>query len=347
MSEESSSPAVTAETTRTPVGRPRNITASGTMFAPRWASPWWLIFLGLAVAEVIALAVRERRVPPESDWLAAAQLVGSQLESSDAITVAPPWADPLLRLYLGDRITPKIAGRSDLASFERLWVLSIRGHESPEAPPRAPDFSQVVGRVSVQRFDLGPSPVVLDLVDALPSAHVERVSPASGPVACPWRERVSGGGRGGLGFGPMPPRQRFVCDANKPTAWVGVTVLEDLSLAPRRCIFQHPQGKEPVSVAYDDVHLGSRLVLYAGLDYHQERDEKGAPVTLRVFVDDREIGRLVHKDGEGWKRYELKTRGDTDPVRGDLRFEVTAPSAAKRAFCWAATVQDTTRREAP
>jgi hypothetical protein len=345
MSEESSSPA--GETSRTPVGRPRNITASGTMFAPRWASPWWLVFLGLAVAEVIALAVRERRVPPESDWLAAAQLVRGQLESSDAITVAPAWADPLLRLYLGDRITPKIAGRSDLASFERLWVLSIRGHESPETPPRAPDFSQVVGRVSVQRFDLGPSPVVLDLVDALPSAHVEYSAPVAGPTACPWKERVSGAGRGGLGFGPMPPRQRFVCDANKPTAWVGVTVLEDLSLAPRRCIYQHPQGNEPVSVAYDDVHLGSRLVLYAGLDYHQERDEKGAPVTLRVFVDDREIGRILHRDGEGWKRYALTTRRDSDPVRGDLRFEVSAPSTAKRAFCWAATVQDTTRREAP
>jgi hypothetical protein len=344
MAEESGAPV--GETARTPVGRPRNITASGTMFAPRWASPWWLIFLGLAVAEVIALAVRERRVPPESDWLEAAQLVRGQLESSDAITVAPAWADPLLRLYLGDRITPRIAGRSDLASFERLWVLSIRGHESPEAPPRAPDFSQVVGRVSVQRFDLGPSPVVVDLVDALPSAHVELATPA-GPLDCSWKDRVSGAARGGLGFGPMPPRQRFVCEATKVTAWVGVTMLEDLSLAPRRCIFQHPQGPKPVSVAYDDVHLGSRLVLYAGLDYHQERDEKGAPVTLRVFVDDREIGRIVHKDGEGWKRYELATRRDTDPVRGDLRFEVSAANQAKRAFCWSATVQDTTRREAP
>src|SRR5690349_10489125 len=126
-------------TARTPVGRPRNITAAGTMLAPRWASPRWPMFHGLAVAEVVALAVRAQRLPPESDWLEAAQLVRGQLESSDAITVAPAWADPLLRLYLGDRITPRIAGRSDLASFERLWVLSIRGHESPEAPPRAPD----------------------------------------------------------------------------------------------------------------------------------------------------------------------------------------------------------------
>jgi hypothetical protein len=335
-----------ATTARTPVGRPRNITASGTMFAPRWASPWWLIFLGLAVAEVVALAVRQQRVPPESDWLAAAQLVRAHLESTDAITVAPAWADPLLRLYLGDRITPKVAGRSDLASFERLWVLSIRGQRTAEAPLRAPDFSEDVGRVHVERYDFGPTPVVLDLVDALPSAHVE-VATGSGTLECPWKERVGGAYRGGLGFGPLPPRQRFVCDAGRPSGWVGVTLLEDLSLAPRRCVYQHPQGRAPVSVTYADVHLGSRLVLYAGLDYHQERDEKGAPVTLRVLVDDREIGRVVHKDGEGWKRVELATRSDADPVRGNLRLEVSAPNAQRRAFCWAATVQDTTRREAP
>src|SRR5689334_14082087 len=105
---------------RPPIGRPRMATASGTMFAPRWASPWWLMFLGLAIAEVAALVVREQRVPDDADWVEAAELVRAQSESSDAITVAPGWADPLLRLHLGDRMTPKMSGRSDLASFERL-----------------------------------------------------------------------------------------------------------------------------------------------------------------------------------------------------------------------------------
>jgi hypothetical protein len=321
-------------------------TASGTMFAPRWASPWWLIFLGLAIAEVAALVVREHRVPADADWLQAAELVRSHMDTSDAVTVAPGWADPLLRLHLGDRMTLKMAGRSDLASFERLWVLSIRGQRAPDAPARMPDFREIVGRVTVERYDLGPTPVVLDLVDVLPSASVQ-YRERGAAVACPWKERVGGPSRGGLGFGPVPPRQRFVCDASKPFMWVGATVIEDLSLAPRRCVFQHPYGAEPVSVTYHNVHLGSRLVLYGGLDYHQERNETGAPVIVRVLVGEREIGRMVHEDGQGFKRIEFATRGPQDAARGDLRIEVTSKNPKKRAFCWAATLQDASRREGP
>lgn len=331
---------------RSQPARPRMSTVSGTMFAPRWASPWWLIFLGLALAEVAALVVRQRRVTPDEDWERAAEIIREQFESTDAVTVAPDWADPLLRLHLGDRITLAMAGRSDLAAYERLWVVSLRGHNAPEAPRRTADFRANAGRLSVERFDLGPSPVVLDLVDALPSAQVEYET-RDGVEPCPWKERVGGPARGGLGFGPVAPRNRFVCDATKPWSWVGVTMLEDLSLNPRRCIHQHPLGPRPVSVVYHDVHLGSRLVLYGGLDYHHERDEEGAPVTLRVLVNGRELGKMVHRDGDGWSKLTLETRRDGEPVRGDLRIEVTTPNPRRRVFCWSGTIQDTMRREAP
>ncbi len=325
------------------------MTRSGELRVPLWASPWWLLFLGLAVAEVVALGARIDRVPRDRDWVRAAQVVRAELQSSDAMTVAPAWADPLLRLYLGDRITPRVAGRVDLAPFERLWVLSIRGARSPEAPPRNPDFTQIVGQVMVQRYDFGPTPVVLDLVDVLPSARVH-VTRQDQPVECPFRERTRGAARGGLGFGPVVPRERFVCDESKPWLWVGTTMLEDLSLSPRRCIWQHPQGREPVSVTFLDVPLGRTLVLHAGLDYHDERDGQGAPVTLRALVDGQEIGRLVHRDEDGWVRVELSTRlksRASDAPRGVLTIEVTAPSAHHRSLCWSGSIRDTTRREAP
>ena len=248
--------------------RSAHTTISGVIPAPRWASPWWLVFLGLAIAEVVALTVRVSRVPPEDDWIAAASLVRAQLESNDAITVAPAWADPLLRLYLGDRMSGKLAGRADLSAFERLWILSIRGQRAAETPARAPDFEQAFGRVSVARYDFGPSSVVFDFVDALPSASVDQDT-REGKEPCPWMERAPVAGRGGLGFGPMPPRQRFVCNAKDPSAWVGSTILEDLSLSPRRCIWQHPRGSRPVGVTFKDVNLGTHLVLYGGLDYHR------------------------------------------------------------------------------
>jgi len=316
---------------------------------PRWANPWWLCFLGLAVAEMVALFVRIERVPSEGDWIRAADVVRDKFESTDAITVAPSWADPLLRLHLGDRITAKVAGRVDLAPFERLWVLSIRGARSPEAPARAPDFTERVGQVTVERFDFGPTPVVLDLVDALPSASVD-ITRKGVREECPWRERVGGPSRGGLGFGPVAPRQRFVCDEQKSWLWVGTTIIEDLEMLPRRCVWQHPEGNEPVAVTFQDVHLGQKLVLYAGLDYHHERDGTGAPVTLRALVDGQEIGRMVHRDGEGMKRVDFSThpRGRAhDSPRGDLRLEVTTSRPFHRSFCWSGSLRDATRRETP
>lgn len=316
---------------------------------PRWASPWWLCFVGLAVAEIIALFVRMQRVPPESDWIHAARVVRDKFESADAITAAPSWADPLVRLHLGDRIPAKVAGRVDLAPFERLWVVSIRGARSSEAPARGADFTQRFGQVTVERFDFGPPPVVMDLVDALPSATVD-ITLAGKREPCPWRERLAGPARGGLGVGVVAPRQRFVCDEQKSWMWVGTTILEDLSLSPRRCIWQHPQGNEPVSVTFHDVHLGRKLVLYAGLDYHHERDGTGAPVTMRVLVDGHEIGRFLHRDGEGLKRVDFSTHPKSrapDNPRGELRLEVTTPNAFHRSFCWSGSIRDATRRETP
>ena len=81
--------------------------------------------------------------------------------------------------------------------------------------------------------------------------------------------------QGGLGGGVIAPRQRFQCDFERPWLWVGPTVIEALDLSPRRCIWTHPQGSEPISITYTDVPLGARLVLYGGLDYHDERDPEG------------------------------------------------------------------------
>jgi hypothetical protein len=322
-------------------GRGQQTTISGRVPAPRWASPWWLLFLGLAIAEVVALGVREHRVPAESDWSAAAQHVRDQLAARDAVTVAPGWADPLLRLYLGDRLSLRVAGRSDLAAFERLWVLSIRGANAVDAPHRQPDYTESFGRVRVERYDLGRSTVLVDLVDAVTSARVERTINGAKEL-CMLRTFPPSVLQGGLGGGVVAPRQRFQCDFERPWLWVGQTVIEALDLSPRRCVWTHPQGKEPISVSFTQVPLGPRLVLYGGLDYHDERDQDKAPVKLRVFVDNREIADLTHRDGDGMKRWEVdlrKTLGPAIPAKGDLRLEVSTSEPFRRSFCWAGSVQ--------
>lgn len=324
----------------------RQTTISGRVPAPRWASPWWLLFLALAVAEVVALGVREHRVPTEADWASAADYVRSELRSSDAVTVAPGWADPLLRLYLGGQLSTRIVGRSDLAPFDRLWVLSIRGAHAADAPRRLPDEEAVFGRVRVERYDLGRSPVLVDLVQALPTARVT-IQRDGVDQQCPLRTFPPVPSRGGLGSGVIAPRQRFQCDFERPWLWVGETVIEALDLAPRHCIWTHPQGSEPVSITYPNVRLGSRVVLYGGLDYHDERDQNKAPVRMRVLVNEREVASFMHEDGDGMARYEVdlgRVFGARLPVRGDLRIEVTSEQPFRRSFCWTGTVRQGARR---
>jgi hypothetical protein len=322
-------------------------TISGRVPSPRWASPWWLLFLGLAIAEVVALGVREQRVPRERDWTQAAEYVRRELGPQDAVTVAPGWADPLLRLYLGDKIDAKMAGRSSLDGYERLFVISLRGARAPESPRRDPDGEEVFGRLRVERYDLGRSPVLVDLADAWSSARVE-MRQNGVDTLCPLRTFPPTMARGGLGGGIIAPTQRFQCDFDRPWLWVAPTVIEALDLSPRHCIWTHPQGVEPMSITYGNVTLGTRLVLYGGLDYHDERDGDKAPVELRAFVNGQEVGQFVHRDGDGMARWEVdlsRALGKQLPVRGDLRLQITTPEPFRRSFCWTGTLQHGARRE--
>jgi len=118
-----------------------------------------------------------------------------------------------------------------------------------------------------------------------------------------------------------------------------------------------------MSVVSKPAHIGVRdhligaglalayvIVLHGGLDYHDERDENKGPITLRVLVDGREVGKFVHRDGDGMARYEVDLRsafGAQVPARGELRLEISAIDTYRRSFCWTGTVQNGRRKEAP
>jgi hypothetical protein len=286
----------------------------------------WIALIALPVTEV-ALHFRARAaVPSQSDWQRAAQRVRSELKPKDLIVSAPGWTDPLLRAVLGDRIGPAMAGRSDLAGFERLWSLSIRGARPAEAGSHAPALREVFGQVTVERYELGPSSVRSDLVDRIASAEV-----SSGSRSCP-QKRLPPPRGGGLGNGVLPPLERFQCDSS---TWLAEVVLEDLSITPRRCVFQPPGVGAPTRVLLRDVELSEQLVFYGGLYYEHERMRQGAPVVATVLANDKPIGTLTHHDGDGWKKLEWKTQ----PGRVDLAIEVRSTSRKQRGFCWAASVR--------
>ena len=99
--------------------------------------------------------------------------------------------------------------------------------------------------------------MLYDFVEDIENAEVELVV-TDGSKPCSWMSAPPA--PGGLGHGPMTPTERFVCDPQRPWLWVGATVLQDLELQPRRCIWQHPAGADPVRVTFSDVPLGERLV---------------------------------------------------------------------------------------
>jgi len=291
--------------------------------------------------------VIQARVPTDGEWSEAAARVRGEHRPGDLVVVAPFWADPLLRLHLGDALDFASSGHHDLAPFDRLWVLSLRGHRHGQEPEVEADLTERFGQVTVRRYDLGDSPVVYDFV-----AHVNeaQVSMTEGGVerACPLRRGVARGGSG-LFQGPMTPPERFVCDPRRAWLWVGATVMEDLDLRPRHCIWNHPLGLEPIAVRFRDVPLGTELVLHGGIYWDHERYRRGGPVHIAVRVNGEEVGAMTHRDGDGFKRMVSLTRpaGAVGPQRGDVTFLVTAPEPHHRTFCWSATTRDGERAEGP
>lgn len=333
----------------------RHALRSALRSALRWAQRFaWVAFVLLALAELTVHSWIRHRVPSSSDWREAADFVGYRYRKDDLVVSAPGWSDPLLRWYLGDRLSLAAAGRSDLSAFERLWSISIGNANASEAPDSAPEVDQRFGRLRVRRWALPvkrDEEVYFDFVD-----NVREATVTLHHRPCMW-QRSRAGRWGGLGDGPTVPDERFACDVTRPWLWVAPTVISDLELKPRYCLWTHPAGAEPIRIRYDDVPLGSQLVFYGGIEYVHERERHGGVVQVRVLVDEVERGGMVHRDGDGWKRLVVGTsrasvtraavtravaakQGELPFARrGSVTIEVSAVNPDYRVFCWAATTR--------
>lgn len=295
----------------------------------------------LPVFELGAHAYIVARVPEDADYRAAASFVRAQLAPRDLVTSAPGFIDPIVRLQLGDKMPLAMAGRSDDAAYERMWVVSIRDALPSDAPRTAPGLTRQFGAVRVLRYALGKSPVLYDFASHWSSAQAS-LTRGGQERAC----RLLGGGiprGGGLGRGVlMPIRDRFECDPRQPELFIGPVVLEDLDNQPRHCIWQHPQGDEPVSLSFHDVPFGAELVFYAGIYYEHERMRSGGPIAATLSIDGSARAAFEHRDGDGWKRLRVDTR-ELAGKRGEVRVDVRAPDPAQRSFCWSASTREVGR----
>ena len=87
----------------------------------------------LSLIETVSAVVSPWRAPTDGDWDAAARRVRAGFKPGDLIVAAPAWADPVMRLHLGDLVPPKVAARLDAGRFPRVWEIAQRGARAPEA----------------------------------------------------------------------------------------------------------------------------------------------------------------------------------------------------------------------
>ncbi len=306
---------------------------------PRRSLVWFI--LCLAIAEAIHFGLRQVRTVPQTDFEAAAKHVREHMGQRDLVVSAPSWTSPRLRQALGDAMTFSSSTPNDLAAYERIWVMIIRGARHPYQPTHPTDFVQRFGRVRLQQWELGPSPVLFNFVDHMAQAKAEIVTNGK---TLPCHRTPRSNHRAGLGAGAMAPEQILQCDRERPWLWVGSTVMEDLELKGRHCIWQHPAGLEPIRVQWNNIPLGDRIVLYGGIYHDHEIKELGNDTQIAVRVNGQEVGRMIHRDGDGNKRSVIQTRPleqakQHPDQRGNVAIEVTAADPHLRSFCWNATVR--------
>ncbi|HSY21874.1 MAG TPA: hypothetical protein VK841_07160 [Polyangiaceae bacterium] len=286
----------------------------------------------VGVLELGALGVQTLQVVPSGDWQAAKAFVAAQSKPEDLVAFAPRWADPVGRQEFGNSLaTLEREARADETRFPRAFEVAIRGkHVAALSDWRRASVQQFGGVTVTVWENPAPAHILDDLVsDAIPTRL--RVSRVDGNVEadCPFGH--AGFQTGGLGSGTPVPDFRFVC----PGGFVAVSVLEDASYAPRRCIDARPfGGRNVLRLRFSDVRFGHTLHGHHSL-YVEAEHSMRTPVNIAFSVDGAVIGRAVHRDMESWKPFEFDT-SDRAGTTGELTVDIQSDTAERRMYCFEA-----------
>lgn len=113
---------------------------------------------------------------------------------------------------------------------------------------------------------------------------------------------------------------------------MGVTVIEDQSYRPRRCVLVDPVARGQIVLRFNAVPLTKRLVGFAGFSYFLHRDVAGKQVQLSVREGERELGQHGAEPAAGWARFEL-ARSDVAGAAIEIQVERLSPEPGD--FCFA------------
>jgi hypothetical protein len=269
----------------------------------------------LALVETGNALLAPLRAPTDRDWRAAAAAVRTGFRPGDLIVAAPEWADPLLRLHLGDLISIPVAGRLDVARFGRIWEISQRGARSPEAQDSRVAQTSRQGALTLRRYERPAAQVSFDFVAEWSRASVSR---------------VAGGGQVNLCYRVS---DRFEC-RDLPAQSLKPELLE-IDTSPHFALATALTGHATTVVEFDRVPLGRELAVGAGLHNVWLRKSGRGTVSLRVLVQGRELGRIEAGSFTGW----TVRKFDTSALAGQsqsVRFEITVDDPNSRTLGFAA-----------
>ena len=269
----------------------------------------------LAVVESTVALVAPSLAPSEADWAAAASAVRAGYRPGDLIVAAPAWADPILRVHLGDLIPPEIAARMDDDRFGRVWEVSQRGAQAAAAAGGTATVDDRFGRLRVRLVERSAETVTYDFVAHWADAQVSRRDARGGVVAC----TLAG--------------DRFVCPAPGNNSLHRQLVEVDQKL--REALLTEPVLGAAVVIEFPSVPLGRALVIATGLHDTWMRKAARGTVEARLTVGAQTTDLPVTSDDSGWTRTRIDTAaraGQTAPVK----LELTSAAPADRFFAFAA-----------
>lgn len=295
----------------------------------------WAILPLVGLVELGGQVWASHRAPAMDTYGALAAPVRELEREGDVVVVAPRWIEPLVRRALGAELMPMAdVARSDVSHYRRAIEISILGERSAEVADFTERGSRDVGRFHLRVLE-NPSfeHVVYDFVDHVrpKDARVFGTDPA---IECSFSAKAHALA-GGLGGHPTFPDARFLCPGGEFFN-VGVTVIADERFLPRRCIWSHPFQRGQIVTRFSGVPLGDRIVGHSGMYWIIERNLAGAPIDLEVAVDGDVIGRVTHRDGDGWSRFELPLGAHARAAAAEVEFRVSSPDYRDRHFCFQA-----------
>jgi len=269
----------------------------------------------LALVETASAIVAPYRAPADQDWRAAAAAIRVGFRPGDLIVAAPAWADPILRVHLGDLIPAEIAGRMDDERFQRVWEIGQRGATSAAAAGGTVAEKRRFGALTVRRIERQAAAVRYDFVARWTDAHLKERGADGTILDCPLvgdRGLCSDAGRNSV-------RRQLV----------------EVDTRVRMALLARPAAHGTVVLEYPDVPLGRSVVVAGGLHNVWLRKEAQRPVDVRVFVGGIEAASFTTRNEDGWAMHRIDTSARAGQVAA-VRFEITSPAPQARQFALAA-----------